>query len=180
MIHDLDIISLSPILSLQTLQEFRFSKKQSPNRFLKICFGSNPQDEKAIIALLGIGNRTVGYTLEFLDSIIPFVKACGFLIEAFRNHQKVASTPQPLEGISSLIAAFKNPETGIAVKDRKYHLKTYRQCFVGKDAVNWFLTNASTFVKSKEEAISLGNKLMSMNVFQNMNKGDSFSPSFDF
>ena len=30
---------------------------------------------------------------------------------------------------------------GLDIIDRKYHSKTYKQCFVGKDCVAWFIAN---------------------------------------
>jgi hypothetical protein len=60
----------------------------------------------------------------------------------------------------------KGPE-GVVVKDRKYHLKMYKNCFVGKEAVSWLLENAKLFglkVKIREDAVKLGNRLMSMGI----------------
>ncbi len=79
--------------------------------------------------------------------------------------------------MASLIAALKNPETGVTVKDRKYHLKTYRQCFLGKDVVSWLLSNGSSNfnLKNRDDAIALGHKLMAMQIFSSVNKGEFHS-----
>ena len=46
---------------------------------------------------------------------------------------------------------------GLIVKDRRYRLKTYRSCFVAKEAVDFMLEKK--FVNSREEAVQLGRSL---------------------
>ncbi|KAL0487016.1 vacuolar membrane-associated protein IML1 [Acrasis kona] len=36
-----------------------------------------------------------------------------------------------------LMTHMKSPETGIEVRDRTYHLKTYKNCFIASDMVTW-------------------------------------------
>lgn len=85
----------------------------------------------------------------------------------------------------------RNPETGFVLRDRKYHLKTYKNCFIGistlmkssidfictgKESVTWILENCEYLgVKTREDAIKLGQQLMDMKVFQHVTKGSSFS-----
>lgn len=44
------------------------------------------------------------------------------------------------------------------IKDRTYHLKKYPKCFIGSEAVTFFLT--TDFCNNIEDAISLGERLM--------------------
>ena len=46
---------------------------------------------------------------------------------------------------------------GVAIKDRRYNLKSYPRCFVGKEASAWF---AETFDLSSEDAVRLGQRLI--------------------
>ena len=40
------------------------------------------------------------------------------------------------------------------IRDRKYHLRTYRRCLVGTDLVDWLLQQSSV-VKSRNQAIGM-------------------------
>jgi hypothetical protein len=46
---------------------------------------------------------------------------------------------------------------GVKIKDRRYRLRTYSQCFVGSEAVDWI---RDRFLISRAEAIQLGQRLM--------------------
>ena len=48
--------------------------------------------------------------------------------------------------------------------DRKYHLTSYKQCFVGKDFVDWLLAKGEA--SSRPEAIDIGRKLLEAGVFR--------------
>lgn len=43
----------------------------------------------------------------------------------------------------------------IDIQNRTYLLKTYKQCFIGTEAVDWILQ--STYLENREEAVELGN-----------------------
>src|SRR5689334_6113088 len=44
------------------------------------------------------------------------------------------------ESLQRICEFLKDPSSGLEIKDRKHHLRTYRQCFVGKDFIDWFIT----------------------------------------
>ena len=50
-------------------------------------------------------------------------------------------------------------QTKVSIQDRKYHLKTYKQCFLGSEAVNVLIQ--SGFVSTRSEAVALGQLLQS-------------------
>lgn len=58
-------------------------------------------------------------------------------------------------GDDELIAAFRK---GVEVKDRKYHLKSYPQCFIGTEAVDWLVN--SHWANTRDEAEAMGNRLV--------------------
>lgn len=64
----------------------------------------------------------------------------------------------PVEKIDldSLVARMAG-QKGVSIKDRHYHLKTYPNCFIGKDAVEWF---QKTFYLSEKDSIRLGRRLI--------------------
>lgn len=53
---------------------------------------------------------------------------------------------------------------GLEVKDRRFRLKTYKQVFLGTDAVKFFL--AEKYVANIADAVALGSELMAAGVFQ--------------
>ncbi len=70
----------------------------------------------------------------------------------------------------------KDPEKGVKRKDRRFMLTTYKNCFVGSEAVVWFLQNG--FAKTREEALVIGNWLMSFDEFQHANKAHGFEDHY--
>jgi hypothetical protein len=55
------------------------------------------------------------------------------------------------------VLALKKMREGVVVKDRRYHLKMYKQVFVGSEAVD-FLIN-SGLAASRNEAVRIGLEL---------------------
>mmetsp|Transcript_7415 Transcript_7415/g.13634 ORF Transcript_7415/g.13634 Transcript_7415/m.13634 type:complete len:391 (+) Transcript_7415:198-1370(+) len=60
-------------------------------------------------------------------------------------------TPEEQANISAILAS------GVTIKDRKHHLKSYSRCFVGREAVDFLLHNG--FASSRAEGVYLGNVL---------------------
>lgn len=56
----------------------------------------------------------------------------------------------------------------LLVKDRQYRMKTYKNAFLGTDAVS-FLTSMG-HAKTEAEALDIGNKLMEMGFFKHVTK----------
>jgi len=72
----------------------------------------------------------------------------------------------PHDNIQSIILQLSDPIFGVKVKDRKYHFKTYPQCFLGKDCVSWiqkrcYLNEEEKFKEiTREEALKIGRELV--------------------
>lgn len=64
---------------------------------------------------------------------------------------------EKIESICTKLRASPD-EGGLTIKDRYYHLKRYHVCFVGSEAIDWFLANG--FASSREEGIQLGQSLL--------------------
>lgn len=47
---------------------------------------------------------------------------------------------------------------GVEVRDRKYRLSTYKNCFIGKEAVDFFIENGYSI--TREDAVQLGQSIM--------------------
>lgn len=58
--------------------------------------------------------------------------------------------------MNDLAASFKK---GVTIEDRKFRLTTYKQCFVGSEAVDFMLANK--MADTREDAVQLGQALAS-------------------
>jgi hypothetical protein len=73
----------------------------------------------------------------------------------------IDETEQNLELVQSLdlnklVAELRNIG-GIDIRDRRYHLKIYPRCFIGSEAVDWFVNNLGI---NRTAAIALGQRLI--------------------
>ena len=50
------------------------------------------------------------------------------------------------------------------IADRKYHLHTYKQCFVGSEFVSWLVEEGDA--KDRNEAVEFGKKLVKSSVIR--------------
>ena len=61
---------------------------------------------------------------------------------------------------------------GLAVKDRRWMMKTYKSVFTGKEAVAWYLTNKHA--ADEAEALELGNQMMELRLFEHVTRDHTF------
>jgi len=73
-------------------------------------------------------------------------------------NMKKSISKTKFENMSDLVGAMKDPRNGVELKERKQLLKTFPNCFVGSDAVNWILQNLP--IRDRDDAVNLGNKLL--------------------
>lgn len=58
--------------------------------------------------------------------------------------------------LSQLVAAMRNVG-GVQIKEREFRLKTYSQCFIGSEAVDWMVSYLDI---SRREAVQIGQRLI--------------------
>jgi len=66
----------------------------------------------------------------------------------------------------------------IKLEDRNYHLKTYKQVFVGSDAVDYLIKSEAA--SSRQDAVELGKALQQMNIFEHVLRDHGFEDEFFF
>jgi Domain found in Dishevelled, Egl-10, and Pleckstrin (DEP) len=66
---------------------------------------------------------------------------------------------------------------GVKIKDRRYRLRTYSQCFVGSEAVDWM---RDRFRISRAEALQLGQRLMDAKHIHHVVDGHEFKDGYFF
>ncbi|KAL9102691.1 MAG: hypothetical protein Q9163_002182 [Psora crenata] len=68
--------------------------------------------------------------------------------------------------IKSLAAKLQS-EKGVRLKDRRWHLKTHHDCFIGSELTTWLVENFRD-VRNREEAVELGNLLIKDGLFKHV------------
>ena len=63
-------------------------------------------------------------------------------------------------------------QTNLDIRDRKYHCKTYKECFIGLDAVAYMIS--SGLAANEEAAIALGNRLIDSNYLHHVVRDHTF------
>ena len=66
----------------------------------------------------------------------------------------------------------------VTIKDRKYHLTTYKQCFVGREAVDYFVFNGIS--PTRQDAVELGRALQATNLFEHVCRDHDFNDDYLF
>jgi len=67
--------------------------------------------------------------------------------------------------LDDLLPVFKDPKTGIEVKDRRKRLRSYPNSFVGKEAVDWLCDRYNI---SRVAGVELGQKMINMGFFEHV------------
>jgi len=71
--------------------------------------------------------------------------------------------------IEELVRSMFNTSNGIVFKNKKYHLKTYKSCFQGNEAVLWMRDRLGLI--SSQEAVIIGQLLQDNHFIRNLNDG---------
>jgi len=73
--------------------------------------------------------------------------------------------------LNEIAEAFKK---GVSIQDRKYHLKTYKQTFVGKEAVDFLVQMEAS--SDRADAVALGQTLMNeLHLFEHVTRDHPFA-----
>ncbi len=93
-------------------------------------------------------------------------------------HDKTVEKVNPLLtlDLQELVAAMRNVG-GIQIKARLYHLKSYRQCFVGSEAVDWLVSHLKI---SRQDAVIVGQRLMDENWIHHVVDEQAFQDKYFF
>eukprot|EP01087_Luapelamoeba_hula_P008390 TRINITY_DN2095_c1_g1_i2.p1 TRINITY_DN2095_c1_g1~~TRINITY_DN2095_c1_g1_i2.p1 ORF type:complete len:527 (+),score=89.72 TRINITY_DN2095_c1_g1_i2:103-1683(+) len=85
-----------------------------------------------------------------------------FLKKRASTAGSITSNGQTID-LEDFVAEMAHPITGISIKDRKWHFKTYKQCFVGAEAVDWIVARLTAM--DRDDAVSLGQELLRLQFF---------------
>ncbi|MCJ1390928.1 vacuolar membrane-associated protein iml1 [Xylographa bjoerkii] len=74
--------------------------------------------------------------------------------------------------LASIASAIQG-EHGVTMRDRRWHWRLHYNCFIGMELTTWIL-NTFRDIESREEAVELGNELMTEGLFQHVERRHKF------
>jgi hypothetical protein len=77
--------------------------------------------------------------------------------------------------LEDIAAKFKQ---NVKIADRTYRLKTYKQCFIGSEAVDYLVDSGAT--ATREDAVELGRAFMEMRMFEHVLRDHDFKDEYFF
>ena len=120
-----------------------------------------------------------------LDVLYFTKKISAVVAEELQNATGVVSTIAPVQllpeadllqrsglNLRNLADKLQGPD-GIRIVDRRWHLKLHHFCFIGSELSAWIVENFKD-VKSRDEAVELGNELMKDGLFRHVEQRHEF------
>lgn len=95
--------------------------------------------------------------------------------EASSPLQSIMESADFDKDLSEIAAQFKQD---VKLADRSYRLKTYKQCFVGSDAVDYLVQSGAT--ATREDAVLLGNAFVEMHLIEHVLRDHNFKDEYLF
>jgi len=84
----------------------------------------------------------------------------------------------PEDFLKDLDAIGEDFKQNVQIEDRKYHLKTYKECFVGKEAVDYLVNSGAA--ATRQDAVELGRALQSTYLFEHVTRDHQFADEYLF
>lgn len=93
----------------------------------------------------------------------------GLQAEQFSDADKYQSSAVDLKKLAEDLQG----EKGVQMLDRRWHWKLHNNCFLGFDLTNWLMSNFKD-VETRDEAVVVGNNLMTRGLFQHVQRRHQF------
>jgi hypothetical protein len=84
-------------------------------------------------------------------------------MEGFAEHS--------LQYLSGLVDRMRDPKNGLAIKERRWYLKTYPKCFVGAEAVDWLVLHEGC---DRAQAVHRGLEMQAAGLFWHVTRDHVF------
>jgi len=93
------------------------------------------------------------------------------------SSEEQPSTPVDIN-VSDLVKKMRDHRKGVQIKKRTFKLKTYYDCFVGKEAVDWLVRELK--LQDRQEAVAVGEMLMFRGIIQHVTNTEPFVDGYFF
>mmetsp|Transcript_29555 Transcript_29555/g.32898 ORF Transcript_29555/g.32898 Transcript_29555/m.32898 type:complete len:449 (+) Transcript_29555:543-1889(+) len=161
--------------------EYSNGKKSVPQIFIngKHVGGSDDihalEDEGKLNSMLELALITK-IPKEFQELYVPVQKK----VDCSKSKDKESSSGSDDEAHQAMLKTYREATLkmrsrmyGVKVKTRKYKMTTYKDCFIGKEAVDWLVKNVTT-VHSRQEAVEFGTGLMQYQLVHHVCRSQPF------
>ena len=111
-------------------------------------------------SLLPFSTAVVTIALQYTSakfSLTALTTACRSCVTVWTSSTAGVCKLSSLAVSCSLVLCRLRDVAGF-LADRKYHLSTYKRCFVGNEFVDWLVANGE--VSEREEGVELGRQLL--------------------
>ena len=89
--------------------------------------------------------------------------------------EETTGTEEFRKNLNDIAIQFKE---NVKLEDRKFRLKTYKQVFVGTEAVDYLIKSGAA--SSRQDAVELGKALQQMNIFEHVFRDHDFKDEYLF
>eukprot|EP01084_Bolivina_argentea_P017534 32752_1 len=116
-----------------------------------------------------------------LVAIAMIFLSCAFVAVIFIEYYKLTHKDHELamiirkqkcQATKELIVKAKALKQHLDIKDRRWHLRTYKQCFIGSEAVETMII--ANIANNEQQAIIVGNRLIQYNIIEHVEKQHAF------
>eukprot|EP01100_Stratorugosa_tubuloviscum_P007684 TRINITY_DN3171_c2_g1_i1.p1 TRINITY_DN3171_c2_g1~~TRINITY_DN3171_c2_g1_i1.p1 ORF type:complete len:568 (-),score=220.56 TRINITY_DN3171_c2_g1_i1:26-1708(-) len=128
--------------------------------------------------------RSTGWIKHVVDKKKPFLD--GFFFYKFKklnivSDQRVtlkAFSKIDLTNLDNVITRMRDPALGIQSRDRTYHMRTYKDCFIGSELVDWMMVSLP--ISQRSEAVIIGKKIREFGYLLHVADDHDFEDAFFF
>jgi len=78
------------------------------------------------------------------------------------EREKSEEALKELPGFPELVKRLRHEASGVPLKERSWRHRKYENCFLGKDAIDWFMNNS--FSNNREYSCEIGKRLIEESV----------------
>jgi len=79
--------------------------------------------------------------------------------------------------VDDLLPLLSDGESGVELKDRKYHLRKFTNCFVGSEATTWIAEYLNT---TRAKAVEIGQRMVASGFLHHVTNGHDFEDAYLF
>ncbi len=137
------------------------------NLFEHVCREHEFKDGYLFYRFVGKRKRFVPMIDECAATLVLNEALMGMDDDDDDDRSSTSTTSTSGDEMYGLREVSKALESGLEVKDRKWHLRTYADCFIGTDAVDFLIING--YARTRADAVKLGRKVASsLNLFHHV------------
>ena len=105
-----------------------------------------------------------GEWLESTDTPAHVTAPQG-IAKATKSHAPRRTATQPQDAFAQQLWNSMRTPGGLDIRDRMFHLRTYTECFVGREAVDWLVLHHRV---SRADAVRLGQRLVALGLMSHV------------